>query len=160
MENERTRGYTDYLVGGFGLVVLVLISFYLGGLWIGMFCTVALAIEGWTLINKYKEDTISEAIWRLSARPMIPFCFGVLDGLAVLHVLTRPDIDPKQVALLMALQFLLGHFFFQAKQEEKKQIAETIASNIGKVAEHPSQTSVTDQTGKVEVVRKAMGLNK
>jgi hypothetical protein len=136
---DRERGYTDYIVGGFGFVILVLLSFFLGGMWIGLFCTTALALEAWTLINKYKEDTISEAIWRLSARPMVPFIFGAMDGMAVLHALTRPAIDPKQIGLLMAIQFLFGHFFFQAQDKLKDVQAAKVerAAMTGVVPEEP-----------------------
>lgn len=40
-----------------------------------------LAYEGWTLVNKEPEDTISETIWDgAKDRPLIPFLFGLLMG--------------------------------------------------------------------------------
>jgi hypothetical protein len=48
---------------------------------------VALAYEGWTLVNSVPNDTISESVWRVAtARPLVPFVTG----------------------------FLMGHFFWQA----------------------------------------------
>lgn len=39
-----------------------------------------LLYEGWTLINGTPNDTISESIWRLADRPLVPFLFGFLMG--------------------------------------------------------------------------------
>ena len=36
--------------------------------------------EGITLFNKSSGDTISEIIWYLSKRPLVPFLFGLLMG--------------------------------------------------------------------------------
>lgn len=37
-----------------------------------------LAWEGWTLVNKSPDDTISETLWRQMHRPLIPFAIGAL----------------------------------------------------------------------------------
>jgi len=39
-----------------------------------------LAYEGVTLFNSRDGDTISEIIWYLSKRPLVPFLFGLLMG--------------------------------------------------------------------------------
>lgn len=39
-----------------------------------------LLYEGYALWNKTPGDTLSEAIWRLSRRPFLPFVVGVLCG--------------------------------------------------------------------------------
>lgn len=39
-----------------------------------------LAYEGWTVINKRKEDTISESIWDLVKYPFFTFACGILAG--------------------------------------------------------------------------------
>ena len=39
-----------------------------------------LVYEGITLFNKVDGDTISEIIWALSKRPLVPFAFGMLMG--------------------------------------------------------------------------------
>ena len=36
--------------------------------------------EGYALINTKPGDTISEIIWAMSKRPLIPFLFGLLMG--------------------------------------------------------------------------------
>lgn len=37
-----------------------------------------LIYEGYTLINKDPEDTISETLWKEMRRPLIPFALGAL----------------------------------------------------------------------------------
>lgn len=37
-----------------------------------------LLYEGYTLVNGEKQDTISERVWRVSKRPMVPFLAGAL----------------------------------------------------------------------------------
>ena len=49
--------------------------------WIFYLLVAALIVyEGITLTNKYDGDTISEIIWHLSNRPLVPFIFGMLMG--------------------------------------------------------------------------------
>lgn len=39
-----------------------------------------LIYEGWTLINRTPNDTISETVWRANKWPLVPFLIGVLCG--------------------------------------------------------------------------------
>lgn len=41
---------------------------------------VALAYEAYTLANKEEDDTISEFIWSVMRRPLVPFVIGTLVG--------------------------------------------------------------------------------
>jgi hypothetical protein len=43
-------------------------------------CAGILGYEAWALFNRTPGDTISEIIWDLSKRPLIPFVFGWLAG--------------------------------------------------------------------------------
>lgn len=73
-----------------------------------------LAYEAWTLCNRFANDTLSEAIWQLSARPNVPFLFGCAFTWAVENDwLANPW-------LLAAVAYLMGHFFFQAQRETDK----------------------------------------
>lgn len=36
--------------------------------------------EVWALTNRRQGDTISEIVWRLARRPIVPFLFGLLMG--------------------------------------------------------------------------------
>lgn len=62
--------------------------------------------EAYTLIDRWKGNTLSEALWFLSQRPLIPFLFGAAAGIAI----GRGAIDPFSVSIGM----LCGHFFWQA----------------------------------------------
>jgi hypothetical protein len=75
-------------------------------------CTVLLAYEGWTLTNRWPGDTLSEAVWFLSRRPMIPWIFGVASGWAL-----AAGVFPNAYTVATWF-FLQGHFFFQAYREE------------------------------------------
>lgn len=166
MNKQQVGGYSNIVVGGLMGLGFIGLAFWLAGLVGGSVLCIFLLYEGWTLLNKFPEDTLSESVWRLSDRPMVPFVFGVTDGLWTYHVfLINPMINAKQALLWGAMQFLFGHFFFQAKKEEKKATAEEIARNIGKVSLAPERADgavsvVEDHTGKVSVVQKAMGINK
>jgi len=43
-------------------------------------CLFLVAYEGVALINRPAGDTISEVVWYLSRRPIVPFLFGLLCG--------------------------------------------------------------------------------
>lgn len=46
--------------------------------WIGL--GLLLVYEIWALKSDAPGDTISEVIWRVSKRPLLPFAFGILMG--------------------------------------------------------------------------------
>lgn len=98
---------TKYVVGGLIGLALVGVAYYVSGpLW-GTLFTLLLIYEGWTLINKYPNDTISEIVWILAQKPFIPWLFGVATGWALATGFIENHI------LIAALLFLQGHFFFQ-----------------------------------------------
>lgn len=89
--------------------VLVFLSFRLaGGLWGGVL-TGLLVYEGWTL-ELNDGSTLSEALWALSSRPIVPWAFGLGTGWLLF---THRVEDPF---LILVLGFLQGHFWFQRKQ--------------------------------------------
>lgn len=67
------------------------------------------AYETFTLIDAWKGNTLSEALWYLARRPLVPLLFGVALGIAV----GQGVLDPFSVAIGM----LYGHFFWQAYTE-------------------------------------------
>lgn len=71
--------------------------------WIG-----AGLFEGWTILNHRKADTISEAIWEMSTRPLVPWLFGAATVLGYYWI---PDIHPIELGAWLGMQ---GHFFWQA----------------------------------------------
>jgi hypothetical protein len=42
--------------------------------------TLILVYEIWSIKNHTVGDTISEIVWKLAKRPIVPFAFGVLMG--------------------------------------------------------------------------------
>lgn len=143
LRSEKIGGYSNLVVGGLMGIGFLGLAFWLAGPVMGGILSALLAYEGWTLVNRYPEDTLSESVWRLSARPMVPFVFGIADGAWIYHIFfLKSLIDPKQALLACAIQFLMGHFFFQAQREEKKIVASDVAAEVGN---EPA-------------VRKAMGL--
>lgn len=124
---------TDVLVGGLVGAGLVLVAFRLTGWTGGAILSALLAYEGWTLINDYPEDTISETLWRFAKRPMVPWLFGLGTGWGIQAGWVR---DPW---ISLTIGFLSGHFFFQkhepavvkeivAKVEEAKDAAAQVAA--------------------------------
>lgn len=65
-----------------------------------------LLYEAYTLVDEWKGNTLSEAMWFLARRPLVPLLFGVALGIGIgLNLL-----DPFSVSIGM----LYGHFFWQA----------------------------------------------
>ena len=109
------RSPTYYVVGGLIGAALMTVAFCVAGWKAGLALSLLLAYEGWTLVNKYKNDTISEIIWEWAERPMVPWIFGVGCGWALA---TDFVSDPY---LIGAIFFLMGHFFFQRHRNGKKE---------------------------------------
>lgn len=100
---------TKYVVTGLIGLALCAVFFAIMDWRASLLCSVLLAYEAWTLVNKYPNDTISDILWILSERPMVPWLFGVGSGWAIgTGYLTNPW-------LIAGLFFLQGHFFFQRK---------------------------------------------
>jgi len=107
MPNSQGKSPTIYVVcGTIGLGLIAVIFSILNWKW-ALVALAYLLYEGWTLVNKYENDTISEIIWLLSKRPMVPWLFGLATGWA----LGADKIS--NVYLIAGLFFLQGHFFFQ-----------------------------------------------
>lgn len=107
MNNSPTK-YVVFGVIGLGLTAMIFSV--MDWRW-GLVAMALLVFEGWTLTNKYPNDTISEIIWQLAERPMIPWIFGVATGWAIQSGYVH---NPW---LIGGLLFLQGHFFFQRKEK-------------------------------------------
>lgn len=71
--------------------------------------------EAWTLVNKRPNDTISEIIWRLRRRSLVPFLFGC----ASIAMIALGWFGPWREAVRCAAWFMvMGHFFFPPETEE------------------------------------------
>ena len=77
-----------------------------------------LAVEAWAFFNPYAHDTISEVIWALSERPLVPLIFGVGTGWAVTSGFIPATVEGLWVSLCVGC--LLGHFFWQQEIDQSE----------------------------------------
>lgn len=104
-ENRPTIGFVFLMLLGLGGVFVADIGIPPGRL---AFYAILLLVEMWSLANNRKGDTISEAFWELSSRPLVPWVCGLLTSYFVMRG-TITHI--AEVGALLALQ---GHFFWQS----------------------------------------------
>lgn len=104
-ENRPTISFVFLMLIGLGAVFVADIGIPLERL---AFYAILLLVEMWSILNDRKGDTISEAFWELSSRPLVPWVCGVLTTYFVMHG-TITHI--AEVGALLALQ---GHFFWQS----------------------------------------------
>jgi hypothetical protein len=98
---------TKYVVlGVMGLALTAVIFSVMEWRW-GLLTLGLLIYETWTLVNRYPGDTISEIIWALSVKPLVPWLFGIGTGWAISSGFVENHY------LIAGLLFLQGHFFFQ-----------------------------------------------
>lgn len=109
-DNWRTMLLVEGIIG----LAIVGAAYLLTGPRWGTFCLGLALWEGWTLANKYKEDTISEAIWLLAKRPITVLLFGLAMGIAAGSGYLG---DPTIVLRGFAIGLLYGHFFFTPVQD-------------------------------------------
>lgn len=102
------------LVGGFiGLGILAYVWIAPIFFFLKIIFTIAAFWEAWTLVNKDKDDTISEAVAYLAGvSQLVPLLFGAIYGYAIGARLIT------DVIVASAFAGLLCHFFFSMKQKE------------------------------------------
>jgi hypothetical protein len=109
MSTQLPAGPVKYVVLGGLLAVFAGVMWTLLDPVYFAFCFALLALEAWSLINSHAGDTISEVIWALNKRPVVPFAFG----LGTAHLLTNLiPASPKGLWIAFLVGGLLGHFFF------------------------------------------------
>lgn len=104
-ENGPTLGFVFLMLVGLGGVFVADLGIPTGRL---VFYGILMLVEMWAIANNRKGDTISEAFWELSSRPLVPWVCGLLTAYFVMHG-TITHI--AEVGALLALQ---GHFFWQS----------------------------------------------
>lgn len=108
-------GPTKYAVIGTLLVAFAWIMWtLLDPAWFA-FCVGLLLFETWTLANEYAGDTISEVVWALNKRPVVPFAFGLAAASLLSGVIPHTG---KGVWIAFLLGGLHGHFFFSRMGDE------------------------------------------
>jgi hypothetical protein len=106
-------GPTKIVVGGAIGAGLVAAIFALLGWKYGAVAAAFLAYESWTFRNRYDKDTISEVMWVLATRPLIPVIFGAAIGWAITAGVIPATVEGVWIGV--AIGFLCGHFFWQAQ---------------------------------------------
>lgn len=106
---------SNIVVGATMGLAMLAATYAILGPWFGTLAALYLLYEGYTLVNRHPEDTLSESVWRLATRPIVPLLFGIAAGWGIgINVL-----DPKT----LAIGILYGHFFFQ-RQVQPEQVNE------------------------------------
>lgn len=106
------------MVGAVLGAALLFLTFYLAGPKVGAVLCGLLLYEGFTLIDRYQANTISESIWRLASRPLLPWVFGLGVGWAVTSGAVR---EPW---LVLVAGLLMGHFFWQRQEAYERRLPE------------------------------------
>jgi len=112
-----TKSPTQLVVGGVIGVALAVVFFSLLGWQWGLIAVALLLYEGWTIVNRYPGDTISEILWWFSKRPMVPWLFGLGTGWAIASGFIPTGSAGMWITL--ALGFLQGHFWFQRAEDSE-----------------------------------------
>lgn len=95
-----------------------------------IFCMVLLVVETWSFFNPYKNDTISEVVWALSERPLVPLLFGA--GVAWSIDSGFITVSEEGLWITLFLGVVLGHFFWQRAGDN-----ETPPTTVGGPNEKP-----------------------
>lgn len=108
------EGPTKLVVGGTIGAVLVLTIYTLLGPVYGSIAALYLLYEGWTIVNRYARDTISEVTWYLATRPLVPLMFGAGISWAIVSGLIPRTHEGLWVAFMIGT--LYGHLFWQSQE--------------------------------------------
>lgn len=128
-----TRKVSIFIVGGtIGLFLMWYIWFVAPiPQFVKIGCNILLLWEGYTLVNKQKGDTLTDALIHLAGlQQLVPLLFGAIFGYLIgADIMTDPIIN-------IMVGGLLGHFFFFSqgkKQVEaiKEVIEEVIENKVG-----------------------------
>ena len=87
-----------------------------------------LLYEGYTFIDPYMGDTLSEAQWYLSRRPLIPLLTGIAVGAALIGGLLSNPV------LCVGIGMLLGHFYWQTQDVYERKVEEEVKAAVAAAA--------------------------
>lgn len=107
------KGPVKIVVGGLIGAGIVLMMYHLLSLKLFLLAVALLGVEVWSFFNPYANDTISEVIWGLAERHLVPLLFGVATGWALASGFVPVSIEGLWISLCLGT--LLGHFFWQAE---------------------------------------------
>lgn len=84
-----------------------------------------LAVEVWSFFNPYEHDTISEVVWGLSERPLVPLLFGVALGWAITSGFIPVTIEGLWISVFLGT--IMGHFFWQRQEDRVDNAIKTLS---------------------------------
>jgi hypothetical protein len=114
-DKPQAKSPTFIFVGGVIGAALLWVAWTLFSLPWFIAIAVLLAWEAWTFFNSYLNDTISEILWVLAKRPLVPFIFGAATDALISHGVIPVTMEGLYIAVVVG--FLMGHFFFQAHRD-------------------------------------------
>ncbi len=105
------RRHTDVVVSGIAIVAVLILAWgVLPWLWLRGVSIVLLAWEVWTLVNRFRDDTITQATIRVSHDfPLLVLGAGVGLGYGI----AKGYLD----LLSLSLGILAGHFWFSSRYD-------------------------------------------
>lgn len=116
MSAPDPKSPTWKVVGGvLGAGVLAFIWLVMPPMW-AIGASLLLVYEAWTFGNRYVNDTISEVVWELVKRPLVPFMLGAAAVALLAHGIVKPNIEGLYVSL--AVGMIMGHFVWQRQGDE------------------------------------------
>ena len=112
----QSKSPTFIAVGAVIGVALLAVAYHLFSIPWFIAIIVLMAWESWTFFNSYLNDTISEILWILAKRPLVPFIFGGATVALISHGVIPVTLHGLYTATILG--FLMGHFFFQAAKDK------------------------------------------
>ena len=139
----QLRRHTDVLVGGASVLAFGYVAwFVVPEPILRAISVVALAWECWTLVNRFRNDTISEAVARLSHRmPLLTLGVGMLLGYGLAQEWYSPFVA-------MCLGGLSCHFWFPLKYDphmEERMLADHVQDEPGPIAQAVAEATPTEK---------------
>jgi len=118
------QGPVKIIVGGILGAGLLWAFFNLLSFWWWAFCVVLLAVEAWAFFNPYANDTISEVVWALSERPLVPLLFGAATAWSITSGFIPATREGMWVSLFIGV--IMGHFFWQRQGDKIESAIRTL----------------------------------
>ena len=110
---ELPKGPVKIIVGGVIAAGIIAVFYQILSTGWFLFGLGLLLVEAWAFFNKYARDTISQVVWVLSERPLVPLIFGAATSWAITSGFIPVTVEGLWIALIIGT--MLGHFFWQAK---------------------------------------------
>lgn len=118
------KGPTPKVLAGVMAAAVIYTAWHIFVWQFAVIATVVAIYEAWTFVNKYENDSLSEGMWWLSARPLVPFAFGLACAWAIESHLIADTHAGVWSAFFVG--GLCAHFFFESQAVYEKQREEDL----------------------------------